>query len=171
MGGPPLWWNRERFNAFRREARSVLLPIRFARHAIGISLEGNGAVLQMRQNVRSDSNIVVDHLGFGELRCRVQHLAQARALDRMPVDLERNFVGIARRRWSRASRFGVSRRHTFIFRCRSSALTSRMNRDGFSRLSSLRHIGAPFYLREVHTAPPEICGPIAVWTVGGQNVR
>jgi hypothetical protein len=100
----------------------------------------------MRQNVRRNSKVVLDHLGFGELRSRVQHLAQTGALDGVAVDFQRNFVSIAGRHRSGASRLCAS--FSRVGRLQELLMSLRLQTNLI-----VRDTGALFCLRRVNTAP------------------
>src|SRR5206468_1819455 len=92
------------------EAGRVFIPIGLAADAVGVALQSHRAIAQMRQQVRRDADVVVDHLCFGELRAGIEQLVEAGEADGVAIQCDGGcFAGGSLRAWHRSMESAVTR--------------------------------------------------------------
>ena len=90
----------------RRGACQLLLEERRLVDAVGPSLTGGGPARDTREHHLGDADVVVEHLGLGGTRRRIQHLVRVGQLD--PADLFHHLTVLPVVSWSHdAIRCGV----------------------------------------------------------------
>ena len=73
--------------------RAALLVEELVLHAVGIALQGERTVAQVRQQDRGDPRVVVDHLALREPRARVEDLVQIGERERLVADRDLEALG------------------------------------------------------------------------------
>ena len=85
--------NLRRFHPGGPVSRAVLLVKKFTVYAIWIALHGQRPVLQVRKQYRRDTNVIIDHLPFGEASFWIKNLVEIRDRKLFSINQQLGFVG------------------------------------------------------------------------------
>ena len=80
-----------RFHPVRPVGWAIFFVKKHAADAVGITLHGERAASQMRQQDGSDAHVIVDHLSLGESGLGIQHLIEIRKLQVSAFDVDHRF--------------------------------------------------------------------------------
>src|SRR5437868_2063343 len=81
VGATGMPGDRISLDPFGSEAWSVFLPKCFAGHAIRVSFQRYRSIFEVRQELWSNADVVVNNVGFCRSTPWIQNFAEARALD------------------------------------------------------------------------------------------